>query len=209
MLYVVKYTGKFGFIKPWTAVRDGKTYSQQFLTPSIIEGIEKKLFPETLSCNGEIRKIKRYKLRYSSIDLQQEQIQARQSSLGQAGLRATIAPLGMTISILEAGRRRIRIPLPALSNGGFWTTRPTPGKPAFSCSPTDCLEQAIMAVYISITQARIATHGRAATRRRGAIPLQAVISIAGNLPQFWKPQKATMRLPAVHVAYHLPPLKIS
>ena len=74
MLYVVKYTGKFGFIKPWTAVRDGKTYSQQFLTPSIIEGIEKKLFPETLSCNGEIRKIKRYKLRYSSIDLQQEQI---------------------------------------------------------------------------------------------------------------------------------------
>ncbi len=77
MLYVVKYTGKFGFIKPWTAVRDGKTYSQQFLTPSIIEGIEKKLFPETLSCNGEIRKIKRYKLRYSSIDLQQEQIQPR------------------------------------------------------------------------------------------------------------------------------------
>ena len=95
----------------------------------------------------------------------------------------------------------------ALSNGGFWTTRPTQGKPAFSCSPTDCLEQAIMAVYISITQARIATHGRAATRRRGAIPLQAVISIAGNLPQFWKPQKATMRLPAVHIAYHLPPLK--
>ena len=46
MLYVVKYIGKFGFIKPWTAVRDGKTYSQQFLTPSVIEGIEKKLFPE-------------------------------------------------------------------------------------------------------------------------------------------------------------------
>lgn len=77
MLYVVKYTGKFGFIKPWTAVRDGKTYSQQFLTPSIIEGIEKKLFPETLSFNGEIRKIKRYKLRCSSIDLQQEQTQPR------------------------------------------------------------------------------------------------------------------------------------
>lgn len=77
MLYVVKYTGKLGFIKPWTAVRDGKTYSQQFLTPSIIEGIEKKLFPETLSFSGEIRKIKRYKLRYSSIDLQQEQTQPR------------------------------------------------------------------------------------------------------------------------------------
>ena len=38
--YVVKFTGPFGFIKPWTAVRDasgGETYSQQFLTPSIVE----------------------------------------------------------------------------------------------------------------------------------------------------------------------------
>ena len=57
-MYVVKYKGDFGFIKPWTAVRDGKTYSQQFLTPSIIEGIEKKLFPEMLSYNGVIKKIK-------------------------------------------------------------------------------------------------------------------------------------------------------
>ena len=46
MIYIVKYTGPFGFIKPWTAVRDSETYSQNFLTPSIIEGIEKKLFPE-------------------------------------------------------------------------------------------------------------------------------------------------------------------
>ena len=43
-MYIVTYKGKFGFIKPWTAVRDGETFSQQFLTPSIIEGIEKKLF---------------------------------------------------------------------------------------------------------------------------------------------------------------------
>lgn len=77
MLYIVKYIGKFGFIKPWTAVRDGKTYSQQFLTPSIVEGIEKKLFPDMLSYNGEIRKIKRYKLRYSAIDIQQEQTHPR------------------------------------------------------------------------------------------------------------------------------------
>lgn len=77
MFYVVKYTGQFGYIKPWTAVRDGKTYSQQFLTPSIIEGIEKKLFPETLNCCGQINKIKRYKLRYSSLDLQLEQTQPR------------------------------------------------------------------------------------------------------------------------------------
>ena len=42
-IYVVKYSGPFGFIKPWTAVRDRKQFSQQFLTPSIIEGIRQKL----------------------------------------------------------------------------------------------------------------------------------------------------------------------
>ena len=77
MNYVIKYTGRFGFIKPWTAVRDGETFSQQFLTPSIIEGIEKKLFPESLSLNGVIKKIMRHKLCYSGVDLQQEQTQTR------------------------------------------------------------------------------------------------------------------------------------
>lgn len=71
MLYIVKYTGPFGFIKPWTAVRDSETFSQQFLTPSIIEGIEKKLFPELLNETG-IRKIKRHRLSYSHISQQQE-----------------------------------------------------------------------------------------------------------------------------------------
>lgn len=68
MLYVVKYSGQFGYIKPWTAVRDGKTFSQQFLTPSIIEGIRQKL---------EVSSIVRHKLRYSSINVQQEQTQTR------------------------------------------------------------------------------------------------------------------------------------
>lgn len=77
MYYTVRYTGKFGFIKPWTAVRDGETFSQQFLTPSIIEGIEKKLFPELLANNGSISKIKRHKLSYASIESQQEVTQAR------------------------------------------------------------------------------------------------------------------------------------
>ena len=77
MYYVVKYIGKFGFIKPWTAVRDGETFSQQFLTPSIIEGMEKKLFPELLENNGEIRKIQRHKLSYDAIDSQQEVTQTR------------------------------------------------------------------------------------------------------------------------------------
>lgn len=68
MYYVVKYTGRFGFIKPWTAVRDSKTFSQQFLTPSIIEGIRQKL---------EVSSILRHKLCYTSVSVQQEQTQPR------------------------------------------------------------------------------------------------------------------------------------
>lgn len=91
MYYTVRYTGKFGFIKPWTAVRDEETFSQQFLTPSIIEGIEKKLFPELLANNGIISKIKRHKLSYASIESQQEVTQTRgvsklpNSNLGTRG----------------------------------------------------------------------------------------------------------------------------
>lgn len=62
-LFVVKYSGPFGFIKPWTAVRDSETFSQQFLTPSIIEGIRQKL---------EVTQILRHKLTYESISSQQE-----------------------------------------------------------------------------------------------------------------------------------------
>jgi len=74
--FVVKYSGAFGFIKPWTAVRDSETFSQQFLTPSIIEGIEKKLFPELLKETG-IQKILGHRLCYDQISGQQEQIQTR------------------------------------------------------------------------------------------------------------------------------------
>lgn len=66
VLYVVRYSGPFGFIKPWTAVRDGLTFSQQFLTPSIVEGMRQKL---------EVSEIARHRLRYRSIDQQQEQTQ--------------------------------------------------------------------------------------------------------------------------------------
>lgn len=75
-LYVVKYSGSFGFIKPWTAVRDSETFSQQFLTPSIVEGIEKKLFPELLANIG-ISKIKGHRLSYDQISEQQEVTQTR------------------------------------------------------------------------------------------------------------------------------------
>lgn len=76
-LYIVKYTGQFGFIKPWTAVRDEEVYSQQFLTPSIVGGIERKLFPELLNKEWHIYKIKGHRLSYSQISQQQEQIQPR------------------------------------------------------------------------------------------------------------------------------------
>lgn len=76
-LYVVKYTGPFGFIKPWTAVRDEETYSQQFLTPSIVEGMEKKLFPELLYEEHGVHKIVGHRLTYKQISRQQEQTQPR------------------------------------------------------------------------------------------------------------------------------------
>jgi hypothetical protein len=74
--YLVKYSGPFGFIKPWTAVRDSETFSQQFLTPSIVEGIEKKLFPELLKEHG-VKKIVGHRLSYDQITNQQEVIQTR------------------------------------------------------------------------------------------------------------------------------------
>lgn len=77
MLYIVKYSGPFGFIKPWTAVRDSETYSQQFLTPSILAGIERKLFPELLNSDFGIYKIRRHRLTYQQISQQQEQTQPR------------------------------------------------------------------------------------------------------------------------------------
>jgi len=66
--HIVTYSGPFGFIKPWTAVRDDLTFSQQFLTPSIIEGMRQKLGVET---------ILRHRLTYEAISLQQEVIQTR------------------------------------------------------------------------------------------------------------------------------------
>lgn len=65
--HVVSYTGSFGFIKPWTAVRDGETYSQQFLTPSIVEGIRQKL---------EVSTILRHRLAHQGFSRQQERVQS-------------------------------------------------------------------------------------------------------------------------------------
>ena len=76
-MFIVKYTGPFGFIKPWTAVRDEEVYSQQFLTPSLVAGIERKLFPELLKEPWGIYKIKGHRITYSQVSQQQEQTQPR------------------------------------------------------------------------------------------------------------------------------------
>ena len=49
-------------------MRDGETYSQQFLTPSVIEGMRQKLGVST---------ILRHKLTYTGLSMQQEQTQPR------------------------------------------------------------------------------------------------------------------------------------
>lgn len=77
MIHVVIYSGPFAYIKPWTAVRDDLTFSQQFLTPSIVEGIEKKLFPELLGKSGLQNRIVRHRLTYAGVSRQQEQTQPR------------------------------------------------------------------------------------------------------------------------------------
>jgi hypothetical protein len=76
-LYIVKYSGPFGFIKPWTAVRDEEVYSQQFLTPSLVGGVERKLFPELLHKQWGIYKVIGHRLTYDQISQQQEQTQPR------------------------------------------------------------------------------------------------------------------------------------
>lgn len=75
-MYIVKFYGSIAFVKPWSAVRDNKTSSLQFLTPSTIEGIEKKLFPELLHSSG-IHKIRRYKLNFIGRSTMQETIQSK------------------------------------------------------------------------------------------------------------------------------------
>lgn len=85
-LHIVKYAGPFGFVKPWTAVRDSETFSQQFLTPSILCGIERKLFPELLNKPFGIYRIAGHRLSYSGLSMQQEQTQPRGWNKRKGGL---------------------------------------------------------------------------------------------------------------------------
>ncbi len=78
-MYIVKYAGSFGFIKPWTAVRDELTFSQQFLTPSIIEGLRQKL---------GVHEILRHRLRYNGLSMQQERTESRAYKKIKGGITA-------------------------------------------------------------------------------------------------------------------------
>jgi hypothetical protein len=76
-IYVVKYTGTFGFIKPHSAVRDAETYSQQFLTESIIIGMQDRIFgPGDKKQNLSINQICRNKVFHQGLSSQQETIKA-------------------------------------------------------------------------------------------------------------------------------------
>ena len=87
MIYLVRYHGPFGFIKPWTAVRDTFTHSQTFLTPSIIEGMRQKL---------EVSAISRHRLRHRGLNVQQERTQS-------AGWKANPKQMSRSLSIIERG----------------------------------------------------------------------------------------------------------
>jgi hypothetical protein len=86
-IYTVTYIGPFGFIKPWTAVRDELTFSQQFLTPSIIEGMRQKL---------QVKSIVRHKLSFSKFDKQQEQ--TRPKLIKKPGHNFSILTRGVLIN---------------------------------------------------------------------------------------------------------------
>ena len=80
ILYCVTYLGPFAFLKPWSAVREMKTNSQQFLTPSTITGIEQKL---------GVAKILRHRLSFKGFNYQQEVIQAKEfAKVPKAKLRS-------------------------------------------------------------------------------------------------------------------------
>ena len=73
---------------------------------------------------------------------------ARQFKLTRAGSPAMTVRMDMTISTSATGRPKTATQLPARSNGGYWTTRPTQGAPGCSCCPMRCLEQAQTAACI-------------------------------------------------------------
>lgn len=87
MIYTVRFIGPFGYIKPWTAVRDLVTHSQTFLTPSIVEGMRQKL---------EVSAILRHRLRHQGLSMQQERTQS-------AGWKIGSKQMSRPLSIIQRG----------------------------------------------------------------------------------------------------------
>lgn len=90
LIYIVKYTGPFGYIKPWTAVRDELTYSQPFLTPSIIEGMKQKL---------EVNEILRHRLKHYGLSIQQERTQSPGWKVGRTQMSRSLSILSRGVML--------------------------------------------------------------------------------------------------------------
>lgn len=78
--YVVKYSGPFGYIKPWSAVRDELTFSQLYLTESTLKGMSQKLFGLE-----EMGRIKRHRLSYDQLIQTQERTLPKLIKRGKVG----------------------------------------------------------------------------------------------------------------------------
>lgn len=89
MLYLVEFTGPQGFLKPWTAVRDGRTGSLTFLPPSTLEGMRRKL---------GVSAILRSRLSFAGMDWQQETVHARGWTLsGPTSLKTGTRPVAVLV----------------------------------------------------------------------------------------------------------------
>jgi hypothetical protein len=66
---IIRYSGPYGFIKPFYAVRDELTISQQFVLPSVLRHLE-------IMMGLPVNSIQRAKLSHQGIDIQQEVTQA-------------------------------------------------------------------------------------------------------------------------------------
>ena len=81
-MYLVKYAeSQFGFIKPFTSVRDEVTFSQTFLTTSILIGMEFATFDTDYKLTGRPNRICRHKLSYKSFSLQQEVVSCERQNI--------------------------------------------------------------------------------------------------------------------------------
>lgn len=111
--HVVTYAGPFGYVKPWTAVRDGETFSQPFLSPSTVEGMRVKL---------GVSQILRHRLSHAGIDRQQEQVQAAGWTTRKVGDgKALVRQTGVLVRGVMV-RPRLHLAFPTAEDAGVAAT---------------------------------------------------------------------------------------